>query len=145
MARLKARETVTFDLRRRRNIRANLVIGTAHKSCFFFINSSSALAFSISTFCIHASILCLSLFLPLNQERKSRELHRRCHPKLHYVFEGVHLSFVNHWILESFIGGIPTESALRIRGRPSEFRQSVGELHRRNPYRIGITYQRDSL
>ena len=39
-------------------------------------------------------------------------------PNRHYESEGVHLSFVN--LLESFIGGIPTESALRIRGIPSE-------------------------
>ncbi len=61
-------------------------------------------------------------------------------PNWHDVSEGNYLN------QESFIGGIPSESALRIRGKPSVLPQSleswldIEELHRRNPIRIGIPY-----
>ncbi len=117
-----------------------------------------------------------SLFVPLvtpEKKRKSRELQRRTpirigimyqreinlikrasseesRPNRHYVSEGIPLCFVNHWnsdwILRSFIGGLPSESVLCIKGKLSVLPQSleswpdIEKLHRRNPIWIGIPY-----
>ncbi len=70
------------------------------------------------------------------------------HLNRHYVPEGNQLN------QESFIGGLPSESALRIRGKPSVLCQSlesleswldIEQLHQRTPFRIGITYQRETI